>query len=210
MTIDIMFVVVLASVLFNIQPLTPIMIVGLALLDDIPIMTIAYDNVSVSQKPVKWDMHHIYLFSSIMGLLAIIQSFGLILICKFWMMNAALMSFVHLNFTHMQTLLFLQLAAGGHLLVFNVRKRGWLIQPPYPSKPLLLAVIGTQIFAVLMCAYGLLVPAVPWVMIGMVWAYVLIWMFVMDVVKNIYYHVMDRRAMQRSVIDQPILQQSPV
>ena len=45
MTIAIMLVVVMSSVIFNIQPVTAIMIVVLALLDDIPIMTIAYDNV---------------------------------------------------------------------------------------------------------------------------------------------------------------------
>ena len=45
------------------------MIVALALLDDIPIMTIAYDNVPGAPQPVRWDMHRILLFSSIMGLI---------------------------------------------------------------------------------------------------------------------------------------------
>ena len=51
MTLDIMFVVVLSYVFFGFQPLTAIMIVALALLDDIPIMTIAYDNVLPAPKP---------------------------------------------------------------------------------------------------------------------------------------------------------------
>jgi hypothetical protein len=29
-----------------------------------------------------------------------------------------------------------------------------------------------------LCAYGVLVPALPWPMIGLVWAYVLVWMVV--------------------------------
>ena len=45
MTLDIMILVVASIVLFQFQPITAIMIVALALLDDIPIMTIAYDNV---------------------------------------------------------------------------------------------------------------------------------------------------------------------
>jgi H+-transporting ATPase len=53
MTIAIMLVVVLSSVIFDIQPLTAIMIVALALLDDIPIMTIAYDNVRTAPTPVR-------------------------------------------------------------------------------------------------------------------------------------------------------------
>ena len=59
MTLDIMIVVVASIVLFQFQPLTAIMIVALALLDDIPIMTIAYDNVPVAPLPVRWDMHRI-------------------------------------------------------------------------------------------------------------------------------------------------------
>ncbi len=80
MTIDIMFVVVLANVIFGFRPLTAIMIVALALLDDIPIMTIAYDRVRVAARPVRWNMHRIITFSSIMGLTALVQSFGLVLI----------------------------------------------------------------------------------------------------------------------------------
>ena len=79
MTIAIMLVVVLSSVIFDIQPLTAIMIVALALLDDIPIMTIAYDNVRTAPAPVRWDMHRILVFSGIMGLMATAQSFGLVL-----------------------------------------------------------------------------------------------------------------------------------
>jgi H+-transporting ATPase len=46
-----MFVVVLATVFFGFSPLTPVMIILLALLDDIPIMTIAYDNTVRSRPP---------------------------------------------------------------------------------------------------------------------------------------------------------------
>jgi H+-transporting ATPase len=51
-----------------------------------------------------------------------------------------------------------------------------------------------------MCAYGVLVPALPWPMIGLVWVYVLVWMGVMDVVKLGYVRLADRRATQPSVI----------
>ena len=56
MTLDIMFVVVLATVFFGFSPLTPVMIILIALLDDIPIMTIAYDNTLLPKEPVRWHM----------------------------------------------------------------------------------------------------------------------------------------------------------
>lgn len=203
MTIDIMFVVVLSYLVFGFRPLTAIMIVVLALLDDIPIMTIAYDNVKVAPKPVLWNMHHVIFYSSLMGILALAQSFGLVLICKDWMQNQNLMSIMHMDYPHLQTMLFLQLAAGGHLLLFVVRTPGSLFKPPYPSLPLFLAIVGTQIIAILICAFGILVPALPWLMIGLVWAYVLIWMVITDFVKLIYSKTSDQREHKKGLA-QPI------
>jgi H+-transporting ATPase len=118
MTIAIMLVVVMSSVIFNIQPVTAIMIVVLALLDDIPIMTIAYDNVRTAPAPVRWDMHRILIFSGIMGLMATAQSFGLVLFGIEWMNDPKLLAWIPLDQHHLQTMLFLQLAAGGHMLLF--------------------------------------------------------------------------------------------
>lgn len=187
MTIAIMVVVVLSSVIFNIQPLTAIMIVVLALLDDIPIMTIAYDRVSPAKKPVRWEMHHILVFSILMGVMATAQSFGLVLIGMEWISNPTLQAWIPLDASHLQTALFLQLAAGGHMLLFVVRTRRSIFRPLYPSWQLFLAVVATQIVAVLLCAAGVLVTPLPWALIGLVWAYVLVWTVLTDAVKLAYY-----------------------
>ena len=187
MTIAIMFVVVLSSVIFGIQPLTAIMIVMLALLDDIPIMTIAYDRVKPAEKPVRWEMHHILVFSILMGIMATAQSFGLVLIGMEWMTSPALQAWLPLNESHLQTALFLQLAAGGHMLLFVVRTRTSIFMPPYPSWQLFGAVVATQIVAVLLCGFGVLVTALPWEVIGLVWAYVIVWTILTDLVKLAYY-----------------------
>jgi len=186
MTIAIMLVVVMSSVIFNIQPVTAIMIVVLALLDDIPIMTIAYDNVRTGDAPVRWDMHRILVFSGLMGLMATAQSFGLVLLGMEWMNDATLMSWIPIDRFHLQTMLFLQLAAGGHMLLFVVRSRRAMILPPWPAEPLFVAIVATQIVAVLMCAYGVLVPSLPWTLIGVVWVYVIAWTILTDVVKLIF------------------------
>ena len=68
-----------------------------------------------------------------MGLLAIAQSFGLVLAGMEWMSDPARMAQFPLDHTHLQTMLFLQLAAGGHLLLFVVRTRWSIIEPPYPA-----------------------------------------------------------------------------
>ncbi len=40
----------------------------------------------------------------------------------------------------------------------------------------------------------MLVPALPWALIGLVWAYNLVWMFVQDLAKLAVYHELDARA----------------
>lgn len=70
--------------------------------------------------------------------------------------------------------------AGGHLLPFVMRSRETTFSRPWPAMPLLLAIVGTQIFAVLMCDFGWFVTALPWTIIGLVWRYMLVRMAVLD------------------------------
>jgi H+-transporting ATPase len=185
MTIDIMVFVVVAMIVFNYFPLTAIMIIILALLDDIPIMTIAYDHTYHSPTPVRWQMHRVLTISSVLGFLAMIQSFGLLLIGK-------LVLFI--DIPQLQTMLFLQLVAGGHLMLFITRTKKSFWKKPHPSLPLFLAIVGTQAFAVLLTGFGLLVPRLPWELVGFVWAYNIVWMVGMDIIKLGLYHLLEGRA----------------
>jgi H+-transporting ATPase len=185
MTLDIMLLVVAAIVFFEFQPLTAVMIVVLALLDDIPIMTIAYDNVSASPRPERWNMHRVLVFSCLMGLLSFAESMGLLLIGLEWMQHPAHALFP-VDRQALQTMVFLQLAVGGHLLLFVVRTHHSVFAPPYPSLPLFGAIVATQIAAILICAFGILVPSLSWSAIAAVWIYSLLWMVVIDIVKLLY------------------------
>lgn len=112
--------------------------------------------------------------SSVLGLVAIVQSFGLLYLGD---------TVYLLDHAHLQTMMFLQLVAGGHLLLFVTRTRKTFWMRPYPNARLFWAIVATQIAAVLMCGFGWLVPALSWTVIGLVWAYNLVWMVVQDIVK---------------------------
>src|SRR5262252_8477693 len=193
MTLDIMVLVVASIVFFGFQPITAIMIVVLALLDDIPIMTIAYDNVPAASKPVRWDMHHILLFASVMGLLSVAETFGLLLIGLRWLADPHLQAVVQLDSRQLQTVMFLQLAVGGHLLLFVVRARRFLFEPPYPSARLFWAIVATQLAAILICYIGVGVPAISPAAIVGVWIYCLAWMIVLNVLNVGYWHISEHR-----------------
>jgi H+-transporting ATPase len=182
MTIAVMGFVVSASIYYGFFPLTALMLIALALLDDVPIMTIAFDNAVVPPKPVKWDMERMLTISSVLGLLAVVQSFGLLYLGD---------TVYGLDHVHLQTMMFLQLVAGGHLMLFVMRTQKSFWRPPYPNLKLFSAIVATQILAVLMCGLGWLVTALPWNIIGWVWVYNLIWMVVLDIVKLGVYRVLD-------------------
>ncbi|MCI0335918.1 MAG: plasma-membrane proton-efflux P-type ATPase [Planctomycetes bacterium] len=180
MTIAIMGFVVLASMYYGFFPLTPIMIIALALLDDVPIMTIAFDNTPVPPKPVRWQFQEMLTVSSVLGLLAVIQSFTLLYLGD---------AVMHLSELRLQTMMFLQLVAGGHLMLFVTRSRHAFWMPPYPNARLFWAITATQVAAVMMCGFGWLVPQLSWRTIGLVWLYNLAWMAALDVVKLALYRI---------------------
>ncbi len=185
MTIDIMAFVVLAMLVFDFYPLTAVMIIMLALLDDIPIMTIAYDNTWLDPQPVRWEMGRVLGISSLLGFLAVVETFGML-----WLGR----DIFHYPVAQLQTMLFLQLVAGGHLMLFVTRTKKAFWKSPYPAPKLFWAIIGTQLFAAVICGMGWLVPAIPWMHILWVWVYNLVWMVVQDIFKLSAYKMMDNKA----------------
>ncbi len=180
LTMDIMFLVVLASIILGFRPLTAVMIVIISLLDDVPIMTIAYDNTAVSATPIRWKMPQILGTSATLGFFAVVQSLGMLFLA-FWHLRHG--TFGVTDHGHLQTVMFLQLVNGGHLLMLVTRAESWFFRPPFPALPLATAIVGTQLVAVLMSAFGWLVPAITWPMIGVVLLYNVVWVFVMSGVR---------------------------
>jgi len=209
LTMDIMFLVVLASVFLGFQPLTAVMIVIMSLLDDVPIMTIAYDRTPVSPKPMRWKMPRLLSLSAVLGIFCIAQSFGLLLIGMEILSDPALRErFGLTDQSHLQTVMFLQLVAGGHLLLFVTRSETWFLKPPYPAPILLAAILATQLLAVVMCAFGLLMPAISWSLIGWIWLYNIMWMFLLGGVRLLTERLLDhltaRRIKSAALVSAPL------
>jgi H+-transporting ATPase len=86
------------------------------------------------------------------------ESFGLLLIGIAWMGDPELQAWITIDHAHLQTALFLQLVAGGHLLLFVTRAKRFFLAPPLPSLPLFGAIVTTQVFAVRRSATSALSP----------------------------------------------------
>jgi H+-transporting ATPase len=192
-TIRIMFFVVLAMIVFDFYPITAIMIILLALLNDMPIMTIAYDNTWLDPKPARWDMHRVLTVATVLGLIGVVETFGMLLIGKL---------VLKLDQAEIQSLIYLKLAVAGHLTLFVARTRRPFLTKPYPAPILLGAILTTQTVAALIVGLGLLVTRLPWVYVGLVWGYCLAWVFVEDWAKmRVFHHLRLSAKHHRSFLD---------
>src|SRR5260221_5390399 len=148
LTMDIMFVVVLSTIFLDFAPLTAMMIVAMSLLDDVPIMTIAYDHTPVSAKPIRWHMPQLLSVATVLGVFSIVETFGLLLIGIRVLSHPHLQDYFGLaSEDQLQTVMFLQLVAGGHLLLFITRSERWFFLPPFPAMPLFSPIVLTQILS---------------------------------------------------------------
>ena len=181
-TIRIVLFVVAAMVAFNFYPITAILIILLALFNDLPIMTIAVDNTPLDPQPVRWDMRRVLSVSTVLGLVGVAETFGLLALARLWL---------HLDIAHIQTLIFLKLAVAGHLTLFVARTRGPFLKHPWPAPAMLWAAIGTKGLATLLVGFGLgLVSPISWPLIGFVWVYAIAWVFAEDWAKlAVYRHL---------------------
>ena len=181
-TLRVLLFMTLAIIIFNFHPLTAIMIVMLALLNDGAILSIAYDNVTYRNQPEAWNMRLVLGIATVLGLVGPIAAFGLFYLGY---------RIFHLGHPELQTMMYLMLSVAGHLTIFQTRTRGpwWSTRPAWI---LLAAVVGTQAVATLISVYGAwLVTPLGWKYAGFVWGYAFAWFLVTDPLKLLAYKVLD-------------------
>ena len=172
-TIRIILFMTLCIVIFEFYPITALMIIMLALLNDIPILAIAYDNTRPSNQPIRWNMPELLSTATVLGLVGVTSSFLLFFILR------------ELGFQEevIQSMLFLKLVIAGHNTLYICRSRGWFWQQPWPSPWLFSATFATEIAGTLVAVYGLFISPIGWENALLIWAYALIWLFIADAVK---------------------------
>jgi H+-transporting ATPase len=172
-TIRVLLFMTMSILVFNFYPVTAVMIVLLALLNDGAILSIAYDRVRYANMPERWNMRSVLGIATVLGLAGVVASFGLFYLAE---------RIYHLDRGTIQSLIYLKLSIAGHLTVFLTRTRGpfWSVRP---ANVLLAAVLGTQILATLIAVYGILMAPIGWELAGLVWLYALAWFLIGDRIK---------------------------
>ena len=182
-TIRIILFMTLAIVVFNFYPITALMIIVLALLNDIPILAIASDNTRVDPNPVRWNMKEILTISSVLGIAGVISSFLLFYIL------------LEMEYSEemIQSMFFAKLVIAGHGTIYNTRTDGWFWQKPYPSWLLFNATFSTRILGTLIAVYGIFITPIGWEHAMWMWLYALSWFVFNDIVKVVTYSLLRNR-----------------
>ena len=182
-TIRVLLFIALAILIVNVYPVTAIMIVLLALLNDGAILTIAYDRAQYRNTPEAWDMRTVILVATLLGVLGVTASFSLFYLAyRVFFINSLVI----------QSMMYLNLSVAGHFMIFVARTRGrfWSFAP---APVLVAAVLGTQLVATLIVVYGLFMAPLGWGLALVVWAYALVWFLITDALKVLFYrHVLER------------------
>ncbi len=180
-TIRVLFFIVASILVFNFYPVTAVMIVLIALFNDVPIMAIAYDNVKSSNKPERWNMRSVLTMSSFLGIIGVFSSFGI-----FYIGDVVL----KLPLGVLQAFIFLKLAVAGHLTIFVTRTRGhfWSIRP---GGLLFWSAVVTKVAATLIVVYGVFVSPIGWGLAAFIWGYAFIAFVATDFLKVRFYKLLD-------------------
>jgi len=198
-TIRIIIFMTLSIVIFNFYPVTALMIIILALLNDIPILSIAYDNTKIKQKPVRWDMHEMLVLSTWLGIAGVMSSFTIFYIMMIYLKahpeSAAFLPDVP-NWVNMkdpqsylafvQSAFFTKLIMAGHWTIFNTRTSDWFFKKPWPSWVLMSASFSTAFLGLVIGVYGFgLITPIGWDWGLFLFGYTVTWFVFNDFVKRI-------------------------
>ena len=162
------------GILYRVYPLTALQIIIIAVLNDIPIISLATDKVSATPRPAKINAKKRFTLSSLYGLTGVANSLILFLIMR---------NLLHLDWNTIQTIYFLKITVSGHMLVYvaHTKERWWKF---LPSAPVIWATSLTQLVSTLLAFTGLLMPthiSLFWIAVAWIWSFG--WMQVAELVK---------------------------
>ncbi|MCA9365976.1 plasma-membrane proton-efflux P-type ATPase [Candidatus Kaiserbacteria bacterium] len=182
-TIRIVFFVALCVVFFDFTPVSAAMIILLALLNDIPVLAISYDNVPRFAGPVRWRMKEMLIVASVLGFLGVISSF-------------LLFSFLDISGVEIaviQTIIFLKLDVAGHSTLYLTRTgRRHFWERPFPALKFFIPAFSSRLLGTAIAYFGIFMPAISFGTIALIWLYATVWFVFNDFVKVGTYKLIDR------------------
>jgi H+-transporting ATPase len=179
-TIRLLLFIALSVLLFDYYPITAIMIILLTMLNDIPMIALAWDNVRTPPHPVRWHMSKVLSLAAMLGCTGVASSFFFFFYLK---------QYTHIPRPQVQTMVFLKLLVAGQTTIFLTRTRAAFWERPGPSLKLFIPLESTQMVATLLSVYGILVTPIGWMYAGIVWGYAMFEFLLLNFTKMLIYRI---------------------
>ena len=166
--------IALLGIIYNTYPLSPLQLILLALLNDIPIISLAFNRVKIARKPSSIKAKARLKLSLLFGTVGTINSFIFFIITN---------NILHLSWETIQTLFFLKLTVSGHMLIYvaHTKERWWKF---LPSKEVIIATTATQLLGTIFALLGIFMSQVSWQWIFFVWIWAFSWSQVSELMKK--------------------------
>ena len=182
-TVRILIFVTLAILVYGSYPVTVVMLVLLALVNDGSMVTIAFDNTTIPERPTSWNLPFLLSFSTIIGLVGVIETFLLYFFTE-----------IHLGLSHemVQSLVYIHLAVGGMMTIYVTRVRGpfWSVRP---AKAMLMATGFSVAISTVLAWFGILMAPIGFWWTFASWGYAFVWFLIFDWVKLWLFDLLDNK-----------------
>lgn len=172
-SLRLVFTILILGLIYRSYPLTPIQLILLAIMNDIPIVALAFNRVRVSSKPAQIQVRKRFFISFLYGMVGVFNSLIFL---------AILLEWFNYDWQVISTAFFLKLTVGGHLLVLvaHTKERWYKF---LPSKEVLLAVLLTQTTATCLAVFGIFMNKIPVPLAVFTWLWTIFWMQISDYMK---------------------------
>jgi H+-transporting ATPase len=161
------------GIIYKMYPLTPVQLILLAFLNDLPIISLAFNRVKTTTSPSEIKVKERFWLSSLFGLTGIVNSL---------LMFYLALDIFHLSLPVIETLFFLKLTIGGHMLIYIAHtKERWFNF--LPSGAVIWATTLTQLLATMIALSGWFMPKAPLVWVIVIWLWAFFWMQISELVK---------------------------
>lgn len=177
----VLFFITLSLVIFNFYAVTAIMVILQVLLNDIPILSIAYDHVRPDERPARWNMRVVMGIATYLGLMGVIFSFILFYVG---------LEILHLDPGRLQTLNFLKFTVSGYLYIYmgRTRRMFWTLKP---GALMLWSGVVSRALATAIAIFGWYVPPISWQLAVLVWGMAVLELLITDPLKLVMYRILD-------------------
>ncbi|KAG0278338.1 hypothetical protein BGZ96_002438 [Linnemannia gamsii] len=152
----------------------PILLILICILNDAATLVISVDNAKISAHPDKWRIGQLIFLSIVLGALLTALSFATFFVAR---------DVFHVTNDQLEAIMYLHISSAPHFVIFSTRLSGHFWEN-MPSPIFFIAIMGTQVFAMLISVYGVIVgEAIGWIWGICIIAISLVYFVFLDFVK---------------------------